>query len=134
MSKLIEQQDAQRLLDAARAVWNAVERRHETKAPPLKYTVPWKEMVALRHAILKVEGAPDTPVETLLPCLRGETSATAAPGATPCGEPSVSPTEDSRSQELPPCSCPVQPRTGELVCCRHEAAGYGVRCRKEAAP
>lgn len=129
-SRVIEQEDAQRLLDAARAVWAAVDHRHE-KASPLKYTVPWKEIVALRHAILKVEGAPDTPIETLLPCLRSETSATAAPGATATGEPSVSPAEDSRSRELPPCSCPIQPRTGALVCCGHDDAGYGVRCRKE---
>lgn len=58
----------------------------------------------------------------------------ATPEATVQGEPSASPAEDSRPLELPPCSCPAQPRTGELVCCRHDAAGYGVTCRKEMAP
>lgn len=67
---VITQEDAQRLLDTARAVWDAVERNHETKVPPLKYTVPWKEMIALRQAILKAEGAPETPVEVVATCLR----------------------------------------------------------------
>lgn len=69
-SRVIEQEDAQRLLDAARAVLNAVDRNHGTKAPPLKYVVPWKEIVKLRQAILKAEGAPDTPVEVIATCLR----------------------------------------------------------------
>lgn len=58
---------------------------------------------------------------------------TATPEATLPGEASTL-DEDSRSPELPPCSCPAQPRTGEIVCCRHDAAGYGVSCRKEGSP
>lgn len=65
---------------------------------------------------------------------RHRSTITAAIGATLRGKPSASPAEDSSPRELPPCSCAVQPRTGALVYCRHDAAGYGVRCRKEDTP
>lgn len=54
----------------------------------------------------------------------------AAPGATLTVESSAPLPEDSRPPEPPPCSCPTQPRTGEIVCCGHDR--HGVRCRRAA--
>lgn len=48
------------VLKAALAVLKAVDFNHETKETPLKYTVPWLEIVALRKALIaagiKTEG------------------------------------------------------------------------------
>lgn len=62
--------------------------------------------------------------------LRAHSRSTAAPGATLTVESSAPLPEDSRPPEPPPCSCPTQPRTGEIVCCGHDR--HGVRCRRAA--
>lgn len=55
---------------AALAVLKAVDFNHETKETPLKYTVPWLEIVALRKALIaagiKTEGEYKPAIDTAL--------------------------------------------------------------------
>lgn len=44
-----------KLTQAAQAVIQAVDANHDTKEPPLKYTVPWREINALRAALLSLD-------------------------------------------------------------------------------
>ncbi len=59
-----------RITAAALAVVKAVDFNHETKETPLKYTVPWLEIVALRKALIaagiKTEGEYTPAIDTAL--------------------------------------------------------------------